>query len=110
MADKIFLRVGAWYKASAKLLSSDIDITGLVVDPSAAVPIAKDASTGGGGGGSQNLLEVLQEGNFADGTNIDEMGDINFNDGKSIRLIDTSTQSTYYLRVTDGELVLEGAI
>ncbi len=50
MANRIFLRIGAWYKATDKQLSSDIEITGLIDDPDALYPESDEITEGGGGG------------------------------------------------------------
>lgn len=38
MPNKVFLHTGAWYVATAKALSSDLEITGIIDDSSLAQP------------------------------------------------------------------------
>lgn len=53
MANKVFLRIGAWYRASEKFLPSDIEITNIIENPDAQYPVTEDG--GGGGGGEVSI-------------------------------------------------------
>lgn len=58
MANKIFLRVGSWYRATAKYLSSDLEITELIDNVDADYPAVVDADAGGGGGTLQAAIDA----------------------------------------------------